>query len=126
MKEFKLPEGYQTVMPYLILDNAADFFTWTKKVFDAKEKMRYNTEDGSFMHGEVMIGGSTIMFGSASDQWGVQNAGLYINVPDADEKFRLALDNGATVVMEMSDQSYGRTGGVRDPFGNTWWITTPA
>ncbi len=57
---------------------------------------------------------------------GLQNAGLYINVPDADEKFRLALDNGATVVMEMSDQSYGRTGGVRDPFGNTWWITTPA
>ena len=26
------------------------------------------------------------------------------------------------VVMEIENKDYGRTGGVKDPFGNTWWI----
>jgi len=125
MKELKLPEGYQTVMPYLILNNAMDFFEFTKKVFDAREKERYLNEDGSLMHGEVVIGGSTIMFGNASEQWKVQTAGLYVNVVNADKTFQKAIDSGSTVVQAMSDQSYGRSGGVKDPFGNVWWITTP-
>ena len=122
---FKIPEGYQTVMPYLILENAEGFFDFTAKVFDAVEKSRYLTEDGSLMHGEIMIGGSTIMFGNASDRWPVQHAGLYINVADADTVYKKALEQGASAVQDMSDQSYGRTGGIRDPFGNVWWITTP-
>lgn len=126
MATLKLPEGYQTVMPYLILNNAAAFFQFTRQVFDAREKSKHLLEDGSLVHGEVMIGESTIMFGNASDQWPVQNAGLYINVSDADETFNKALQFGATVYQEVSDQPYGRSGGVKDPFGNTWWITTPA
>jgi PhnB protein len=125
MAELRLPEGYQTVMPYLIINNAIDFFEFTSNVFGAKEKARHLNDDGSLMHGEVTIGGSTIMFGNASDQWPAQNAGLYIHVANADEVFQKALDNGATVYQPLSDQSYGRSGGVKDPFGNTWWITTP-
>lgn len=30
---------------------------------------------------------------------------------------------GATTVMEISDEDYGRTGGVRDSNGNTWLLT---
>jgi len=26
--------------------------------------------------------------------------------------------------MQLSDQSYGRTCGVKDPCGNSWWITS--
>jgi uncharacterized glyoxalase superfamily protein PhnB len=43
---------------------------------------------------------------------------------NGDETFRKAIEKGAKVVMEMEDKSYGRSGGVEDPFGNTWWITT--
>lgn len=113
-------------MPYLILADAMDFFSFTAAVFGATEKVKHLNEDGSLMHGEVVIGDSTIMFGNASHEWAVQPAGLYVNVADADAIFRSALENGATVVMEPANQPYGRSGGVKDPFGNTWWITTPA
>lgn len=55
--------------------------------------------------------------------WTVQNANLFVYVPDADETYKKALDNGALSLMELSDQDYGRTCGVTDPFGNIWWIT---
>ena len=32
---------------------------------------------------------------------------------------------GAKLVTPVADQQYGRSGGVEDPFGLTWWITTP-
>jgi len=51
-------------------------------------------------------------------------AGLYVHVANADETYSKALQAGATSVMEPSDQSYGRSGGVLDPCGNTWWIVT--
>jgi PhnB protein len=27
-------------------------------------------------------------------------------------------------VLPLSDQNYGRSGGVKDPAGNIWWITS--
>jgi len=35
-----------------------------------------------------------------------------------------ALENGATAVTQLGNQSHGRSGGVKDSFGNTWWITS--
>ena len=113
----------QVVIPYLVIPNADRFYDFVKKVFDGKETQRFLGEDQTIMHGEVNIGGSTIMFGNCSDEWTPQPAGLYISVENADETYQKALDHGATVVMELSDKEYGRTGGVKDPFGNTWWIT---
>ena len=123
MDTVQLPEGYQMVMPYLILDNAIAFFEFTEKVFGAREKTKHLLDDGSLMHGEITIGGSTVMFGNASPQWKVQTAGLYIHVLDADVVFARAMESGATEVTPVSDQSYGRSGGIMDPFGNVWWIT---
>lgn len=118
-----LPEGYQTVMPYLILKDVAAFIDFTKKVFEAEELAVYRNDDGSIMHAEIQIGGSTIMMGQSNDDWGVQNAGLYINVEDTDSTFQKALDAGAIAIMPIEDKDYGRTSGVKDPQGNTWWIT---
>lgn len=50
---------------------------------------------------------------------------LHVYVPDVDATYRLALQNGATSVQEPSEQGDGdRRGGVKDPAGNTWWIST--
>lgn len=51
-------------------------------------------------------------------------AGIFIYVKDADATFSLALEKGAAQILPLSDQSYGRSGGVKDAFGNTWWITS--
>ena len=121
----KIPEGYQAVMPYLILNDAAGFIDFTEKVFDAKVLNRHLRDDGqTIMHAEINIDGSVIMFAQTTEQYSVQNANLFVYVDDADKTYQAALQNDATSVNEPADQPYGRSGGVKDPNGNTWWITS--
>ena len=119
-----LPEGYQTVVPYLVLKDVAEFMDFAQKVFGATELSVHKDESADIVHAEIQIGGSTIMMGQANENWPVQNAGLYINVGDADGIFQKALAHQASVVMPIEDKEYGRSGGILDPQGNTWWITS--
>jgi len=124
MNDINLPQGYQRVMPYLILKDATGFLEFCKVVFDATEKLKHMRDEATIAHAEIQIGESTIMFAEATDQWKAQTAGLFVYVKDADETYKKALDNGAVSVMEPANQSYGRSGGISDPCGNTWWITS--
>ncbi len=123
MKTLNIPEGYQVIMPYLIIENAQAFLHFTQNVFGAEEKHKTMRTETLIMHAEINIGGSCIMFADATEQFKVQTAGLFIYVDDCDIVYQKALDNGASKVMEPADQEYGRSAGVRDPFGNVWWIT---
>src|SRR6188768_316241 len=116
-----IPNGHQVVMPYLMLNGALKFIDFVKIVFDGKlnNNMHKLREDGiSVMHSEISIGGSTLMITDATEQWPAQTANLFVYVNDADETYKRAIDKGATTVMELSNQDYGRTCGVTDPFGN--------
>ena len=126
LRMMKIPENYQTVMPYLILKQAGKFIDFTQKVFQAveNEKMKSMRDENIIMHSEIMIGSSTIMFADSTEKFEPCTAGLFVYVENADETYKKAIDEGATTVMELSDQDYGRTCGVTDPFGNTWWITS--
>ena len=123
MQEPFIPEGYQQCMPYLILPGADRFFSFMETVFGAEEKMRHLTPEGTLAHGELRVGASVFMYSEASEQWGAQPGGFFIYVQDADASFAKAIAAGGTAVMDPADQPYGRSGGVKDPFGNTWWIT---
>jgi len=122
----KIPEQYTQLMPYLILKGADDFRKFMVKVFDASEQMIVPAEDGTVMHGELKIGNAVVMFAEAGGQFPVMNAGMFIYVDNADATYKKALAAGAVTVkgQEPSDKDYGRTCGVKDPFGNTWWITS--
>ncbi len=119
-----IPKNYQTVMPYLIVENASAFILFTQKVFAAKETHKSMRDEHTIMHGEVMIGECTIMFADATEKFTTQPAGLFIYVDNANETYQKAIDAGAKIKTELSDQPYGRSGGVTDPFGNDWWITS--
>jgi len=120
-----IPKGHQTVMPYLILKNAHRFIEFTKHVFEAENTFEKLREDGtSVMHAEINIGGSTIMFGECSDEYPTQNANMFVYVDDADATYEKAISFNAITLRAPEDQSYGRSCGVKDPFGNTWWITS--
>ena len=123
MKNLNIPEGYQRIMPYLIVENAVEFFNFAKNVFGAEEKHRAMRTETLIMHAEISIGGSVIMFADATPEHPKQNAGLFMYVENCDEVYKNALANGANKLMEPADQSYGRSAGIRDQFGNTWWIT---
>ena len=50
---------------------------------------------------------------------------LYLYVPDVDSVYRQAVKAGGKTVMEPTDMFYGdRSGGVKDPSGNSWFIAT--
>jgi uncharacterized glyoxalase superfamily protein PhnB len=121
----EIPSEHQTIMPYLIVPGAEKFSAFMQKVFGAEETFKRLREDEkTVMHAEIKIGNSTIMFADTTNKFKTSNAGLFIYVANADESYKKAIDEGATTVMELSDQDYGRTCGVSDPFGNTWWITS--
>lgn len=113
------------MMPYLMLRGALKFVEFTENVFDAKlvTAMHKLRESGAVMHSEIIIGGSTIMFSDATEQWKEQTANLFVYVDNADVRYKKAIEAGAKTVMELSNQDYGRTCGIEDPFGNVWWIT---
>lgn len=122
----KIAKGHQPVMPYLILKNAEGFIDFTKKVFNASEVYKgYDEENpNQIVHAEVQINGCNIMMADVTEDFDTANANLFIYVDDADETYQLALQHGATVVNEIADQSYGCGGGVKDPWGNVWWISS--
>jgi uncharacterized glyoxalase superfamily protein PhnB len=122
-----LPQGYQTVMPYLLLNGALSFIEFTKEVFLAEVKLSMHKmhDDGkTVIHTELLIGDSTIMVADANTEWPAQTSNLFIYVENADVTYHKALANGARTLMELSDRNYGRTCGITDPFGNVWWITS--
>ncbi len=121
-----IPQGHQAVMPYLILENASRFVDFVTSVFQAQivNVTRRPDDNDGIMHAEAIIEGSTMMFADATEQWSPQVAGLFVYVADADAAFDKAVAAGGKVIMELRDQDYGRTCGVQDPTGNTWWITS--
>src|SRR3954454_23610966 len=123
MNDLTLPEGYQRVMPYLILKDAQGFLNFMQTVFGATQKMKIMRDENHIMHAEIQVGESTIMFAESTEEYTTQNAGLFIYVNDADETYHKAIQEGATSVTALSNQDYGRSGGVKDAFGNVWWIT---
>lgn len=118
------PARHNTIMPYLIIPNAAGFIDFVKDVFGAVEVSRHMREEGIVMHAEIRVGECIVMLAEATEQYPACPAGMFIYVADADASFEKAVGAGAAVVMPLKDQPYGRTCGITDPHGNTWWITT--
>lgn len=120
----EIPQGHQTVMPYLMLKNAKDFIEFIKNVFGAEMTHENYNEDGTVGHCEANIGGSTIMFSNSRGEWKPATSNMFVYVDDADARYNKAIYEGAAVLMKPTDQDYGRSCGVTDPFGNVWWITS--
>jgi uncharacterized glyoxalase superfamily protein PhnB len=120
-----IPEGYNSVTPYLIVKGVPRLVDFLKQAFDGKEIERISQPDGSVMHAEVKIGTSILMMGEAGGKWEPMPAGFYHYVTDVDAVYKRALKSGATSITEPADQFYGdRSAGVKDPSGNLWWIAT--
>ena len=115
----------RSVTPCLHAEGAAGCIEFLKQAFGAQEMMRHQTPDGVVHHAKMRIGDSILEMGEAHDPFPAMPLNLHLYVPDTDALYGQALAAGATVVREPRDEAYGdREGGVRDPFGNVWWIST--
>jgi uncharacterized glyoxalase superfamily protein PhnB len=120
-----IPEGYHTVTPYLLVKGVAQLVEFCKQAFGAQEVARHLHPDGTVGHAEIRIGDSMVMMGEAREEWPARPSCIYMYVTDTDATFRQAIAAGATSLSEPVDQFYGdRSGGVMDPAGNYWWIST--
>ena len=122
-----IPEGYNTVTPYLTIRQANRLIEFVKEAFGARETFR-TPGSRRGLHAEVRIDDSRVMIGGEPPEgmpWNDIPAALHLYVTDADAVYRKALAAGATSIREPVDQPYGdREASVRDPFGNTWYIAT--
>jgi PhnB protein len=128
-----IPEGYHTVTPYLAVDDAAEAIEYYRKAFGAKERVRMEAPGGKIGHAELEIGDSLMMLSDALPQFstrppkelGGTSVSVFMYVEDVDAVVKQAVDQGATVTMEVADQFWGdRFGSVQDPFGHLWSIAT--
>ena len=119
------PAGYHSLTPYLVVEGAARLIEFLAEVFDAQEKERLAAPGNLIGHAELRIGDSVLMLGDARGPHTPMPAMLYVYVDDVDATFQRALAAGGTQVQAPTDQFYGdRSGGVRDKWGNRWWIAT--
>jgi PhnB protein len=128
-----IPEGYYSVTPYLVVDDAARAIEFYKEAFGATELMRMPGPDGKIGHAEIKIGNSPVMLADEAPAMGAKSGktlggspvGLMIYVEDCDTVFKRALAAGGTEVRPLTDQFYGdRSGTLLDPYGLQWTVST--
>lgn len=120
-----IPDGYRSVTPYLVLKDAAKFMDFAKQALGAEEKFRMPGPDGKIGHAELTIGDSVLMLSDASAEFPAMPAMIHLYVNDADAMYKQALQAGASSVREPADQFYGdRSAGIKDAFGNQWYLAT--
>lgn len=121
-----VPEGYATITPYLVVEDAHGYLDFLANAFDAVECMRMEMPDGEIGHAEVEIGDSVVMVSDAAPpDFPPTIAQMHIYVDDVDSTYVVAVKAGATAVADPEDQPYGdRIARILDPSGNRWSIAT--
>ena len=127
-----VPQGYSTITPNLVCQNAARAIDFYKTAFGAKELVKMAGPGSQIAHAELQIGNSKFFLNDpmgkapTAPSEGVSNP-MYIHlyVPDADTLFKKAVSGGARVDMPLQDMFWGdRYGKLTDPFGQQWGIAT--
>lgn len=120
-----IPDGYYTITPYLRVRGANELIAFLKNAFHAQETERITAPDGAIIHADMKIGDSLVMLSDVRGEWRPMPGAMYLYVADTDATYQRALQAGATSTMVPADQFYGdRSAGVKDSFGNEWWIAT--
>ena len=127
-----IPDGYSSVTPYLVVDDAKRALEFYRDAFGAEEKFRLPMGD-RIGHAEIKIGDSFVMLADEFPEMGHlgpnarggPTSSILLYVEDVDSAFRKALDAGATEQRPVQDQFWGdRMGTLTDPFGHQWSLAT--
>jgi PhnB protein len=130
-----IPQGYNSVTPYLVIKGAAEAIEYYKNVFGATVVVRMDGPNGTVGHAELQIGDSRIMLADENPAMGQGHisaasvggspVSLYVYVPDCDKIIEKAVAGKAKILKPVQDQFYGdRSGFIQDPFGHLWGIAT--
>ena len=122
-KRNHIRHGMGSVRPYIY--GNLDLPDLIKSAFDAEELERLPTPGG--FHIEAKIGDSMLVLevGKFPPHASPTSASIYVYVPDVDKAYQQALEAGATSIGAPENKPYQeRAAGVKDSFGNRWYIAT--
>lgn len=118
------PENFGTVTPYIFVDDPSAFGEFIKHAFDGDEVGRTVAPDGLIANLQIRIGNMVIMISQTTADYPAMASAYCLYVEDANRTMASAIAAGAKLEMDVADMPYDdRQGGIRDPFGNIWWIT---
>ena len=124
MNAFK-PDGYPSVSPYLLVNDAAATVRFLVAAFNGQPLRQIEGDQGRLRHAEVRIDDGVVMLADAIPGWPAVAGHVHLYVPDVDAAYAAALTAGGQPVQPPATQDDGdRRGGVMDPGGTTWWIST--
>jgi PhnB protein len=124
-------EGEPHVKPILVVRGVEKALEFYKKGLNATELHRLKAPNGTVVHGVIRIQDSVLMIAEedvghgfkSPELLGGSGAAFAVYFEDVDAAFQRAVDAGAKVVHEVTDQFHGeRNGTIQDPFGHTWAI----
>jgi PhnB protein len=127
-----IPEGYHSVTPYLIVDDAKAAIDFYTRALGAKEKFRLPMGD-RIGHAEILIGDSHVMLADEFPDMGHlgpksrggTTVSLMVYVEDVDTAFKRAIEAGGKEERPVENQFWGdRLGTLTDPFGHKWSLAT--
>ena len=117
--------AHQTITPYFTVRDADRLMDFLIAAFGARLVKLNRYPDNKVQHARLVIGNSLIMLNQSTEEYREIISQMHIYVDDADQSYALALQLGATALMEPNDRPHGdRMAGVKDPCGNIWWIAT--
>lgn len=125
MKSYK-PENYNSLSPYLIVDDASKFVKLLIDIFDAKILRRYDQENGKIMHIELLLDDSVIMISDSTEEYKANTTMLHFYVPDVFKTYEKALSLGCTAIdpPKNNEGDPDTRGSFYDFSGNYWSVST--
>ena len=125
MKIYK-PENYNSLSPYLLVDEAQKLVDLLKVIFDAKELRRYEDENGRIRHLELKIDDTVIMLANSLENYPANKMMFHVYVADVYKIFEVAIQNGCEIIEKPVQKSNDEDvrGGFLDFAGNSWFVAT--
>ncbi len=118
-------EGLRSVQPYLHLREAHKMIPFMEAAFGAEALGVAKSPEGAVLHATIRIGNATLEIDEAYGEFQPMPCHLHVYVPDTDAVYARALRAGATSIETPQDKEYGdRSAGVKDAWGNSWFIAT--
>ncbi len=125
MKKPYVRDGFAVVTPYLTVTNAEGLIKFIVNVFEGKIISEENRPKGDISNAIISIDESRIYISDSTSKWGDSPCALHIHVKNVDQVYNKAMKAGSQSLDEPADQGYGeRSGGIKDEWGNIWWIAT--
>ena len=120
------PADYQSVSPYLIVEDPDNLAAFLATVFGTTPLHRMLRPDGSVMHLEVRLDDSVVMIGGSTEGYPPDPCHVHFYVSDATTVYEAGLAAGGMDVRRpvQREPDDDLRAGFAYPSNVTWWIGT--